>query len=209
MKTFRLKQPFPVLLLLLFAFTSISVNSTATVNGGEIGYQGIGRGCSGSKIQFINVAPATGGSGAFVYSWQDSVPGVSGWRTVSSDNSVTYAGTVLYDKYHYFRRKAADESNTTDFDYSNVLNISMHFGYAGFIKFLDGSYSITVAPGKQPPFMVNVDDGFVEFLPMYYAWEKKRKFNGFWSDISNSFNQKNLQVNGETVEDFFTTGVMC
>lgn len=177
--------------------------------GGTISYPSgfFGRGCTNAKIKFGSTAPASGGSGKFYYTWQDSIPGVTtGWRNASSASPIatTFEGTILYDKVRYYRRMAEDQDDATERAYSNKLSIQIYSADHGSIKFSEiDNYTVTLTPSTQPPMMVNTSDGWVEFPPMYYAWEKKKSINGYWNDIPGSFEKKSIQPPTENVQDTF------
>lgn len=185
----------------------ISCSCFAAINPGSIAYQepsSFGRGCSGNNVQFINATSASGGSGQFFYSWEDSIPGTTtAWRVISNASSSSYAGSIIYDKYHYFRRKAADLANTTDIAYSNILSTSIYGGSAGSIVFSSGVYAVSLNIGEQPPLMQNQVAGFVEYPPMFYTWEKKKGVNGLWQDLPGAFGKINFQAAAENTADTF------
>jgi gliding motility-associated-like protein len=85
--------------------------------------------CSGQDpTPLTNVASASGGDGSnYVYQWQSSPNGTSGWTDISGANATTFDPPVLTATTFYRRRvRSPGPGSTCPEAFSNVIQVTVH-----------------------------------------------------------------------------------
>lgn len=79
---------------------------------------------NGNPTAFTNVSSPTAGNGSYLYQWQYSTNGTSGWTNISGQTSNVYDPGSLTSSRWYRRRVRS--SNCTDYKYSNTVKVTIY-----------------------------------------------------------------------------------
>lgn len=169
----------------------ISYNACADAVAGSIGES---TGCTKS---IVNV---TAGSGTdFVYTWERSDNGTSGWALVSSSNTANYTPTTS----GYYRRGVTACGATV---YSNVLQINLEAAAAavGYVSLADNTDATSYSICKNND--VNIDlkaNGYGAEVTRLY-WESSNDGGTSWTTLGDQASDRNWNFN----QNSLSTGVL-
>ncbi len=185
------------LLAFLFAVCFLlALSAKATITGGYISLDASSllynaHGCYWSNMNVYNNQMPTGGSGQFVFYWEENQG--SGWVIKSSSSGTsTSMGHVYVQQYGTtsMRRRAVNASNPADSAFSNEVIVASFVVNSGSIKFASGNDVEFVPINTTPPRILNDVSEYCENPPEFYDWWYNHSLS-FW-DYTNAQGAPNI-----------------